>query len=345
MAGTRYRKRSLAEAKAICARDRPRIVELDHQACYRIEKPWPDLTPYDFIVFNTSGGKDSAASGVTLQLMAKHYGVQDRLLGLHCDLGRVEWPGAPAAAKRQCKALGIPFYVRSLIGTHLTGRFRAPNTRPVYYERERVGDLLDWVWHRHLQLKARGDGKKISPWPDGRNRYCTSEYKRRVAKNFYIELAEEWYRRNPRARRRCRILDVVGIRCEESDTRCSVDSFRSPRSDDWQTKDYWIDSWFPPFCLDTDEVWKVIRKSRIPVHRAYSWGMPRLSCCLCFFGNCDAHLIAGNRNPKLLKAYADMECKTGWQFRPTRYSANDLVTLLRGGVKPPKKAAMYLGNC
>jgi hypothetical protein len=73
--------------------------------------------------------------------------------------------------------------------------------------------------------------------------------------------------------------------------------------------------------------------------------MPRLSCCLCFFGNCDAHLIAGNRNPKLLKAYADMERKTGWQFRPTRYSANDLVTLLRGGVKPPKKAAMYLGNC
>jgi 3'-phosphoadenosine 5'-phosphosulfate sulfotransferase (PAPS reductase)/FAD synthetase len=343
MAGQRFKKRTLAEAKAICARDRETYKVLDHPYCYRIEKPWPDLRPYDFIVFNTSGGKDSAASGITLKVMAKQQRIPaERLIALHEDLGRVEWPGAPAAAKRQAKALGMRFFVRSLIGTHLTGRFRAPNTRPVYRANEPVGDLLDWVWHRHLQLKARGDGKRISPWPDGRNRYCTSEYKRRVAFDFYRELADKWNRAHPSSRRRPRILDVVGIRCEESDTRCQIDSFRAGRV---ETEDRIVDSWFPPFCLDTDEVWALIKKSRFPVHKAYSLGMGRLSCCFCFFGNCASHLIAGKHNMKLLQAYAKMELATGWQFRGSRYSATDILTLLKAGVKPPRKAPMYLGNC
>jgi hypothetical protein len=342
MAGMRYQKRSLAEAKAICARDRESYKVLDHGHCYRIEKPWPDLTPYDFIVFNTSGGKDSAAAGITLGVMAKQFGVKKKMIALHEDLGRVEWPGAPAAAKRQAKALGIPFVVRSLIGEHLSGRFRAPNTRPIYRADEPVGDLLDWVWHRHLQLKARGDGKRISPWPDGRNRYCTSEYKRRVAFDFYRELTDKWHHDNPSSSRPCRILDVVGIRCEESDTRCQIDSFRKGRV---KTADRVVDSWFPPFCLDTDEVWELVEKNRFPVHKAYSLGMGRLSCCFCFFGNCGSHLIAGKHNMKLLNAYAKMERDTGWQFRGSRYSANDILTLLKAGVKPPRQAAMYLGNC
>lgn len=347
MGGQRYRKRSLAEAKAICERDRQSTWTLDKDYCARIEKPWPDLSVYDFIVINSSGGKDSAAAAIDTAMLARAAGVMDRVVMLHCDLGRVEWPGSPAAAKRQANKLGVPFFVRSLINHPATGNFRAPNKRPIYYKDEPTGDLLDWVWRRHLQLKSKGQGKRTSPWPDGNARYCTSFYKRDVAGRFYRELAERWHRKHPRAERQCRILDVVGIRCEESDTRCQVDSFRSPRPG-WETTQRAprkVDSWFPPFCLSADDVWRMIKKTRFPVHKAYSLGMPRLSCCFCFFGNCGAHLIAGKHNPKLLKAYAEMEKGTGWAFRPSRYSANDLIALLRSGMKPPQRAQAYTGNC
>jgi 3'-phosphoadenosine 5'-phosphosulfate sulfotransferase (PAPS reductase)/FAD synthetase len=344
MGGQRYRKRSFAEAKTICERDRKSTWVLDKDYCRRIEKPWPDLSVYDYIVINSSGGKDSAAAAIDTAMLARAAGVMDRVVMLHCDLGRAEWPGAPEAAKRQAQRLKIPFYVRSLIGHPSTGNFRSPNVRPIYPKGAPTGDLLEWVWRRHLQQKAVGKSKTTSPWPDGRNRYCTSFYKRDVAGRFYRELAVKWQKKHPREDRPCRLLDVVGIRCEESDTRCSVPSFRSPRQG-WDTSYYTVDSWFPPFCLDTDDVWRMIRRTRFPVHKAYSLGMGRLSCPFCFFGNCGSHLIAGKHNPKLLKAYADMEKRTGWAFKPSRYSANDIITLLRGGMKPPKRAIAYTGNC
>ena len=67
----------------------------------------PDLTSYDWILLNTSGGKDSqTAMDVTVR-DAHRVGVTDRLVAVHCDLGRVEWKGTRELAEEQARRYGI----------------------------------------------------------------------------------------------------------------------------------------------------------------------------------------------------------------------------------------------
>ncbi len=54
----------------------------------------PDLSSYDVILVNSSGGKDSQAMLDHVADLAGAAGVRNRVVVLHCDLGHVEWPGA-----------------------------------------------------------------------------------------------------------------------------------------------------------------------------------------------------------------------------------------------------------
>lgn len=101
-----------------------------------------DLTTYDFIILNSSAGKDSQAMIDYVVQLADEQNVRDRLLVVHADLGRMEWAGTRDLAERQAKHYGLPFEVVS-----------------------RPQDLLD-------HIEARG------MWPDSQNRYCTSDHKR-----------------------------------------------------------------------------------------------------------------------------------------------------------------------
>ncbi len=71
----------------------------------------PDLTDYDVILINTSGGKDSQTMMRRVYDLACRAGVTDRLFAVHADLGRVEWEGVPELAKAQAFHYGIPFRV------------------------------------------------------------------------------------------------------------------------------------------------------------------------------------------------------------------------------------------
>ena len=88
------------------ARDNPRDNPREAQEC-----PDVDLNDYDLIVVNTSGGKDSMALMVMLDLWAREAGLQDRLVAVHADLGEVEWPCTKEAAQLQAQKLGMPFVV------------------------------------------------------------------------------------------------------------------------------------------------------------------------------------------------------------------------------------------
>ncbi|WP_243754153.1 phosphoadenosine phosphosulfate reductase family protein [Labedaea rhizosphaerae] len=138
-----------------------------------------DLTEYDVILVNSSAGKDSQAMLDLVAQLAREQDVLDHVTVLHCDLGRVEWPGTAELAREQADHYGIRFEVR----------------------RREQGDLLDQVRHR---------GK----WPSAAARYCTSDQKRAPARKLITQLVGELA-----LSRQAKVLNCMGLRAEESTAR------------------------------------------------------------------------------------------------------------------------------
>ena len=139
----------------------------------------PDLTAFDVILVNSSAGKDSQAMLDELVRLADAAGVRDRMVVVHCDLGRVEWQGTRELAEEQAAHYGLRFEVVS---------------RP-------QGDLL-------AQIEARG------MFPSSTARYCTSDQKTGQVKVLMTRLVNELALDRP-----VRILNCLGIRAQESPAR------------------------------------------------------------------------------------------------------------------------------
>lgn len=71
----------------------------------------PDLTTYDILLVNSSGGKDSQALLDCVHGRALAEGVSDRITVVHADLGGVEWPGTRQFAEAQASRYGVRFEV------------------------------------------------------------------------------------------------------------------------------------------------------------------------------------------------------------------------------------------
>jgi len=103
-----------------------------------------NLMDYDWIVLNSSGGKDSQTMIEVVYKMAVSQGFRlNRIVVAHADLGRVEWTGTKDLAERQAKHYGLEFQAIA---------------RP-------QGDLLNHIESRGM-------------WPSSTSRYCTSDHKR-----------------------------------------------------------------------------------------------------------------------------------------------------------------------
>ena len=139
----------------------------------------PDLTEWDVILVNTSGGKDSQAMLGEVVRLAEAQGVRDRLIAVHAELGRVEWEGTVDLARTQADAYGVEFRA-----------IRRPQ-----------GDLLEHVEKRGM-------------WPSFSTRYCTSDHKRgQIAK---VVTALDRERRTGDS---FSVLNCMGLRAEESSAR------------------------------------------------------------------------------------------------------------------------------
>jgi hypothetical protein len=104
----------------------------------------PDLASYRWVVLNSSAGKDSQAMLDVVVGRCDHAGVpRERLVVVHAELGRVEWPGTRALAEQQARCYGLDFVAVA---------------RP-------QGDLLDHIAARGL-------------FPSPAARFCTSDHKR-----------------------------------------------------------------------------------------------------------------------------------------------------------------------
>jgi len=239
---------------------------------------WPDLASYDHIVVNSSAGKDSQAMLDLIVEQARAAGVVDRVLVVHCDLGRVEWEGTAELAETQAKHYGVRFVKVS---------------RP-------QGDLLQHVLKRRM-------------WPSSTARYCTSDHKRGQVHRVLTQLAHETRLIRGRGLVPVRILNCMGIRADESPARAKKLPFaRDARGSNAKRH---VDTWYPLFDWTVNAVWSRIRASGVPHHRAYDLGMPRLSCCFCVLSSDSALLLAGKHNRALLDEYVAVEQEIGHTFK------------------------------
>ena len=237
----------------------------------------PQLADYDFVVLNTSSGKDSQTilRQVLLQADRERY-PKDRIICAHADLGRMEWPGTVELARRQTDHYGLRFWKMA---------------RP-------QGDLLS-------HIKRRG------MWPDSGNRYCTSDHKRDQIAKLFTEVATTLWR--PWRPKPVRILNVMGMRAQESPARAKLKPFAvNVRHSNGKRH---VDNWLAIHEWQLPDVWKDIKASGVPYHKAYDLGMPRLSCVFCIFSPPAALMIAGRHNPELLAEYVEAEKTMGHTFR------------------------------
>ena len=149
-----------------------------------------DVASYDLILVNSSAGKDSQAMLDVVAELAAAAGVSDRVVVVHCDLGRVEWPGTRELAERQA--------------AHYAFRFEV-------VRRDR-GDLL-------AQIEGRG------MFPSAAARYCTSDQKTAQVAKLMTRLVREAAMDRP-----VRILNCLGIRAQESPERARKPVFARDRA-------------------------------------------------------------------------------------------------------------------
>jgi 3'-phosphoadenosine 5'-phosphosulfate sulfotransferase (PAPS reductase)/FAD synthetase len=236
----------------------------------------PNLLSYHWIVLSSSAGKDSQAMlDYVVQECDQARVPRHRLLVAHADMGRVEWPGTRALAQEQAEHYGLDFVAVS---------------RP-------QGDLLEHIEQRGM-------------FPSPTVRFCTSDHKRGQIDKILTQLA---HRSRQAGVWRCRILNCLGMRAQESPARARLPAFGyDVRASNGRRH---VDTWLPLHGWTVEQVWERIRASGVRHHPAYDLGMPRLSCCFCIFSPRSALLLAGKHNPELLAEYVRVEQAIGHSFR------------------------------
>jgi 3'-phosphoadenosine 5'-phosphosulfate sulfotransferase (PAPS reductase)/FAD synthetase len=242
-----------------------------------------DLATYDVIEVSTSAGKDSLAMLAFIARLAREAGVLDRVVAVHADLGRVEWPGTAEIARRQAAHLGVRFEL----------------------VRRAQGDFLDLVRH-------------YGYWPKPDSRYCTAMLKRGQILAALTRLADEVRASWPRPRRGerqrpVRVLNCIGLRAEESPGRAKQAAFKVGGRGSSRRKT--VDVWLPIHDLTEAEVYAACVASGAPMHPAYAAGLPRASCILCIYAPRAALVLAGRANPAVLAEYAAVEREIGHDFK------------------------------
>ncbi len=251
-----------------------------------------DLSKWDVILLNSSGGKDSQTMIHYVVGLAETQGIDlGRLVVVHADLGRVEWKGTRELAELQAKHYGLRFEAIS---------------RP-------QGDLLEHIIERGM-------------WPSSTNRYCTSDHKRGQVQKVITQLHREFSADTPG--RTCRVLNCMGLRAQESPARAKKIEFE--KNDRASTQSREVYTWLPILDWSEVEVWDSIKASGVPYHPAYDLGMPRLSCVFCVFAPKAALILAGQHNRELLTEYVQAEKQMGHTFR-VGTSMEDIQSAVEAG--------------
>lgn len=255
-----------------------------------------DLHNFDQVIINSSAGKDSlVAIWEVCRMAAKQEYCKSKISISHQDLGKSEWAGTKELAKVQADLFGLPIY------------YSKRRNKAGYEE-----TLLEYVLRR---------GK----WPDNKNRYCTSDFKRGPGQRVVTALTK--------GKGKCKILYVFGFRRDESPARSKKQILTLNKN--LTTKTRIVYDYLPVHDWPIEKVWKVIKDNKLPYHWAYDLGMPRLSCVFCVFSPFDALVIAAKHNPDLLDEYIEVEDKIGHTFR-NGFSLHQVKIAIENGYYPER---------
>ncbi len=250
-----------------------------------------NLSEWDCVVINSSGGKDSQTALRHVVRLADEQGYsRERIHVVHADLGHEEWPGVRELAEKQAAAYGLDF--------RAVKRYRADGSDD---------SILGYTRRR---------GK----WPSSTSRWCTSDFKRGPCLRVITQLGRETGAR--------RILNVFGFRASESPARAKRKVLARNAKASTKNREVW--DWLPIHDWTQDDVWADIRESGISYHQAYDLGMPRLSCTFCIFAPRAALITAGHARPDLLAEYVAVERETGHTFRPKQSLVEIQLAVERG---------------
>lgn len=249
-----------------------------------------DLSKWDIVLINTSGGKDSQAMLDHVVRLAREQGMTDRLVAVHADLGDEEWEGTKELAQEQAEHYGVRFLVA-----------------------KRDDTILDYVLRRDAMLK--GKGKVTPPWPSSTARWCTSDFKRAPIRKVVTALVKEvrtargWKMRDGN---KVNVLNCMGLRAQESPARAKRGAIETSDASNGIRN---VVDWHPILNWTEKQVWENIQASGVRHHEAYDRGMPRLSCCFCILASKSALVRAAQLRPELLQRYIEVEDKTGFTMR------------------------------
>jgi len=253
-----------------------------------------NLHHYDLVIINSSAGKDSLAAIWKIRILA---GIQDypveKIVVSHQCLGRMEWPGTKELATKQAEHFGMKIYYSE--------------RRTAAGENETI---LDYARRREK-------------WPSNKQRWCTSDFKRGPGARVVTKLTK--------GMGKCKILYVFGFRAEESPARSKKEMLTRNKRLTTQKREVW--EYLPIHHWPTERVWNVIKAFKLPYHKAYDLGMPRLSCVFCIFSPLNALVIAGKHNPELLNEYIDTEKEIGHTFR-NNFSLQEVKDKIESGYVP-----------
>ncbi|HEX4815355.1 MAG TPA: phosphoadenosine phosphosulfate reductase family protein [Nonomuraea sp.] len=253
-----------------------------------------DLATWDVLVIACSAGKDSMAMLAYLADLITRQDYRGRVVVLYNDLGTtasgqsIEWPGARQLAHEHATVFGFEFVVR---------------------RRSRGG-----LWQQLLQERRL--------WPSSQARWCTSDQKSGTSLTWITEAVEEfWQALGVPADRPVQVLYCLGLRGEESASRAAqpILAVNTRRSSRHRT----ITRWLPIRDWTIGQVWEQIKRSTLRPHRAYSWGMSRLSCSMCVLGSMDDLLLAAALRPQMAADYHEAEIQLGHRFHAQAVHGRD----------------------
>lgn len=256
------------------------------------------------LIVSVSGGKDGQAMIYELDKLRKLHGWTGRFIGIHADLGEVEWKHSKAMCAKHCQEVGAEFVVVA---------------RPI--------DLITGIEKRHV---ARPE---VPPWPSSAARYCTSDWKRNEI--------NKWLRNE--FPDHVTVVSCIGYRREESPARRKKQDFCINDLASAPTKERNIIQWHPILDFTLEQVWasigysmdqlralqawaipafwdgvpleELVRDCFFKAHPAYLIGNERVSCVFCILASKNDLQNGAMANPELHTRYVALEVKSGFAFQ------------------------------
>lgn len=263
---------------------------------------------FNRIMALVSGGKDSSVALDLVVKRTKELGMFHLLHAVHIKMERAEWDGTDEIVQKQVDRVGVPLFT-------LRRSFR-------------------------LQKVIVDAGK----WASDKDNYC-ARFKYNMLSDHVRAIGKEATKQGVH---KINILMVRGIRADETSYKQAMLPVREVSPEQAGPKirqaiphlikrcHVW--DWYPIFDWNERQVWSYIHAHKIPYHKAYDLGMPKLSCALCPWANRQALMLGARHNLDVLINTLKIEDTIGVPFNKD-YSLRDITNKLLGGAKVQKNKA------